>query len=141
MPREPGFEQELCAEMKGFSLHAAVRCEADDRQGLERLCRYITRPELAYDRVQCTAAGRVVLKLKTPWRDGTTHLVMSPLEFMQRLGMSAIRPSGCVRPAVWWFPDCRRGLITNGRYYWSGAAAVGRQRQFDRLTSGHSISL
>jgi hypothetical protein len=27
----------------------------------------------------------VVLKLKTPWRDGTTHLVMSPLEFVQRL--------------------------------------------------------
>ena len=27
----------------------------------------------------------MVLKLKTPWRDGTTHLVMSPLEFMQRL--------------------------------------------------------
>jgi hypothetical protein len=27
----------------------------------------------------------VKLKLKTPWRDGTTHLVMSPLEFMQRL--------------------------------------------------------
>ena len=26
-----------------------------------------------------------VLKLKTAWRDGTTHLVMSPLEFMQRL--------------------------------------------------------
>ncbi|MBS0445735.1 MAG: transposase [Proteobacteria bacterium] len=42
-----------------------------------RLCRYITRPALAYERVQCDAAGRVVLKLKTPWRDGTTHLVMS----------------------------------------------------------------
>jgi hypothetical protein len=26
-----------------------------------------------------------VLKLKTPWRDGTTHLVMSTLELMQRL--------------------------------------------------------
>ena len=26
-----------------------------------------------------------MLKLKTPWRDGTTHLVKSPLEFMQRL--------------------------------------------------------
>ena len=24
----------------GFSLHAAVRCAADDRQALERLCRY-----------------------------------------------------------------------------------------------------
>jgi hypothetical protein len=33
--------------------------------------------------VQTNAAGQVVLKLKTPWRDGTTHLVMSPLEFMQ----------------------------------------------------------
>jgi hypothetical protein len=31
------------------------------------------------------AAVQVVLKLKAPWRDGTTHLVMSPLEFMQRL--------------------------------------------------------
>jgi hypothetical protein len=26
-----------------------------------------------------------VRKRKAPWRDGTTHLVMSPLEFMQRL--------------------------------------------------------
>jgi hypothetical protein len=25
----------------------------------------------------------VVLKLKTPWRDGATHVVMSPLECMQ----------------------------------------------------------
>jgi len=32
--------------------------------------------------VQCNSVGQVVLKLKTPWRDGTTHLVMSPLEFM-----------------------------------------------------------
>ena len=29
---------------------------------------------LANERVQLAAAGRVVLKLKTPWRDGTTHL-------------------------------------------------------------------
>ena len=32
------------------------------------------------------------LKLKTPWRDGTTHLVMSPLEFMQRLAELVPRP-------------------------------------------------
>jgi hypothetical protein len=30
------------------------------------------------------AAARVVLKPKTPGRDGSTHLVLSPLEFMQR---------------------------------------------------------
>ncbi len=35
--------------------------------------------------MQLNVAGQVELKLKTPWRDGTTHLVMSPLEFMQRL--------------------------------------------------------
>ena len=30
------------------------------------------------------AAGQGVLRLTPPQRDGTTHLVMSPLEFMQR---------------------------------------------------------
>ena len=34
----------------------------------------------------------MVLKLKTPWRDGTTHMVMSPLEFMQRLAALVPRP-------------------------------------------------
>jgi hypothetical protein len=66
MPRDAGFEQALCADMNGFSLHAAVRCDADERQALEQLCRYITRPALANERVQCNAAGQVVLKLKTP---------------------------------------------------------------------------
>jgi transposase len=34
--------------------------------------------------VQLNATGQVELKLGTSWRDGTTHLVKSPLEFMQR---------------------------------------------------------
>ena len=92
MPREAGFKQSLCADMQGFSLHAAVRCGAKDRKSLEQLCRYITRTAQANERVQCNAAGQVVLKLKTPWRDGTTHLVMSPLEFMQRLAALVPRP-------------------------------------------------
>jgi hypothetical protein len=70
MPRDADFKQNLCADMQGFSLHAAVRCTADDRQALEQLCCYITRPALANERVQTNAAGQVVLKLKTPWRDG-----------------------------------------------------------------------
>ena len=92
MPRDADFKQPLCADIQGFSLHAAVRCGADDRQALEQLCRYITRPALANERVQTNAAGQVVLKLKTAWRDGTTHLVMSPLEFMQRLAALVPRP-------------------------------------------------
>jgi Putative transposase len=69
----------------GLSLHTAVRCDADDPEALEQLCRDITRPALANERVQCNAAGQVGLKLKRTWRDGTTHLVMTPLEFIQRL--------------------------------------------------------
>jgi hypothetical protein len=90
MPREATARRPLCAEIDGFSLHAAVRVEA--RKRLEQLCRYITRPALSDERVQLNAAGQVELKLKTPWRDGTTHLVMSPLEFMQRLAALVPRP-------------------------------------------------
>jgi Putative transposase len=43
-------------------------------------------------RVQLNAAGQVELTLKTPWRDGTTHLVMSPLQFMRRLAALLPRP-------------------------------------------------
>ena len=85
MPREAPARQPLCADIDGFSLHAAVRVEAHDRKRLEQLCRHITRPALADEQVQLNAAGQVELKLKTPWRDGTTSLVRSPLEFMQRL--------------------------------------------------------
>ena len=94
-----------------------VRCGADDRQALEQLRRCITRPALANERVQTNAAGQVVLKLRTAWRDGTTHLVMSPLEFMQRLAALVPRPRlhltasmVCWQPtpscARWW---CRKG--------------------------------
>ena len=37
--------------MDGFSLHAGVRVHANDRKGLERLCRYVTRPPLAVERL------------------------------------------------------------------------------------------
>ena len=37
-------------------------------------------------------AGKVVLQLKSAWRDGTTHIKMSPLEFMQRLAALVPRP-------------------------------------------------
>ena len=82
----------LCAEAHGFSLHAGVRCSAHQRKRLERLCRYITRPAIANERLKRDGAGNVVLQLKSPWRDGTTHIRMSPLEFMQRLAALVPRP-------------------------------------------------
>jgi Putative transposase len=69
-----------------------VRCDADQRQGLEHLCRYFTRPAIANERLSVNRAGQVVLRLKTPWRNGTTHIVMSSMEFMQRLAALVPRP-------------------------------------------------
>jgi hypothetical protein len=69
-----------------------VRCGAHQRKQLERLCRYITRPAIANERLQRNSAGQVVLQLKSPWRDGTTHIVMSPAQFMQRLAALVPRP-------------------------------------------------
>ena len=76
---------DLCAKLHGFSLHAAVRWGADQRKELEHLCRYITRPAIANERLKRNRAGQVVLQLKSAFKDGTSHIVMSPLEFMQRL--------------------------------------------------------
>ena len=61
-------------------------------KALERLCRYITRPAIANERLARNGAGDVVLQLKSAWRDGTTHIVISPLEFMQRLAALVPRP-------------------------------------------------
>jgi len=78
MARDAVLTQALCADHQGFSLHAGVRCDAHERRRLEQLCRTITRPALANERVQINSAGQVALKLKPAWRDGTTHIVMSP---------------------------------------------------------------
>ena len=69
-----------------------MRCGAGQRAQLERLCRYITRPAIANERLKRNRAGQVVLQLKSAFRDGTTHIVMSPLEFMQRLAALVPRP-------------------------------------------------
>ena len=84
--------QQRCANEQGFSLHADVRCAMNQRNKLEQLCRYITRPAIANDRLKLNSAGDVVLQLKSPYKDGTTHIVMSPLEFMQRLAALVPRP-------------------------------------------------
>ena len=69
-----------------------MRWGADQRKELEQLCRYITRPAIANERLKRNRAGQVVLQLKSPYKDGTTHIVMAPLEFMQRLAALVPRP-------------------------------------------------
>jgi Putative transposase len=51
------FAPELHVNVHGFSLHAAVRWRADQRKKLEQLCRYITRPAIANERLKLNRAG------------------------------------------------------------------------------------
>jgi len=81
-----------CVDAQGFSLHAETRLAINQRHKLEQLCHYITRPAIANERLAINPAGQVVLTLKTPYRDGTTQIVMEPLEFMQRLAALVPRP-------------------------------------------------
>jgi hypothetical protein len=80
------------AHLEGFDLHANVAVAADHRAALERLCRYILRPPLAQERLQRTPDGRVMVGLKTPWADGTTHLLFDPLELLAKLAVLTPRP-------------------------------------------------
>ena len=72
-------------EVSGFSLHAGVATKANERAKLERLCRYITRPPVSTKRLSMTRNGRVRYELKTPWLNGTTHVIFEPLDFISRL--------------------------------------------------------
>ncbi len=75
----------LCFASRGFSLHAATRIAGRDRRGLERLCRYVARPPLASGRLRFLASQRLCFALKTPWSDGTSHLLLSAMELLEKL--------------------------------------------------------
>ena len=77
--------ERLRAWCEGFSLHAGVVIAEHDRDALERLCRYGARPAFALERLTWTDNGRISYKLKRPWPDGRTHLVMEPVAFLRRI--------------------------------------------------------
>jgi len=89
----------------GFDLHAGVRAAAKDKQQRERLCRYLLRPPLSNDRLSRLADGRYSVRLKKPWSDGTTHVVLSGAELLGRLAVLVPPPKvhttryfGCFAP-------------------------------------------
>jgi len=69
------------AKVAGFSLHAGVMAEAHQRDKLERLCRYISRPAVSEKRLSVTSNGQIRYQLKTPYRNGTTHVIFSGAAF------------------------------------------------------------
>ncbi|MFE8605480.1 transposase [Archangium violaceum] len=83
--RPPPRKQPRCTFLEGFSLHANTHLHANDRQGLERLCRYGARGALALERLSRAEDGRITYRMKRPLPDGTTHLLFTWLELLRRL--------------------------------------------------------
>jgi hypothetical protein len=80
---------------EGFDLECTTVVRAGDRDRLEHLCRYLLRPPLADRRLRLVGEPRaqlVQLELKTPWRDGTSWVEMTPLTFLERLTALVPRP-------------------------------------------------
>jgi hypothetical protein len=88
----PNFRKPQTGETSGFSLHAGVAAKAHERDKLERLCRYISRPAVSNQRLSLTRNGRIRYQLKTPYSDGTTHVIFEPLDLIARLVALVPRP-------------------------------------------------
>lgn len=90
------FRQELkgprCFAVDGYSLHANTFCQAIESHKLKRLIEYVARPPFANERITRTHQGDVCLKLKKPFSDGTTHIVFTPLEFIEKLSALVPKP-------------------------------------------------
>ena len=82
----------LTAARDGFSLNAALACKDHERDKLEHLCRYVSRGPIALERLSIDGDGLVVYALKHPFRDGTTHVLFEPLDFIARLAALVPRP-------------------------------------------------
>ena len=92
-PAQPApFASTLLARQPGFSLHAATRCEANQRDKLEKLCRYFTQPAIANERLSMNECGQVIYRFKQPLREGTIQVMLDRLDFIARLAALVPRP-------------------------------------------------
>ena len=57
---------ELCVSYAGLNVHANTVIEAEDRDRLEQMCRYIQRPVIAKDRLKKLEDGRFYYAFKHP---------------------------------------------------------------------------
>ena len=92
-----------------------------------RLCRQVMRPPLAAGRLRLIDADHLTFRLKTPWSDGTTHLVLSPLELIEKLAalvppprLNRVRYHGILVPNA-----AGRRLVVPGRSVSPGAPSGG----------------
>jgi hypothetical protein len=126
-----------CAQLEGFSLHADVAVPARRRDRLEHLVRYLVRPPLALTRLTESSGGQLLYQFRRPWRDGSTALLLDPLELLERLAALVPPPRrpllayhGVLAPRARWraaivartTPDdtsADAGARSRGRWTWA----------------------
>jgi hypothetical protein len=92
-----GYEEEIpfvvstrCASMNGFTLHANRYIGSKQRAELYSLISCVARPALSKKRLTRQAgpdearSGDLLYELKSRWRYGTSHIVLSPSELVER---------------------------------------------------------
>ena len=78
--------------MGGFSLHAGGGSAGERTRQARAAVPLHQRPVVSEERLSLTAGGNVRYQLKTPYRDGTTHVIFEPLDFIARLAALVPRP-------------------------------------------------
>jgi len=81
----PRIEGRRCVSYRGFSVHADVAFGGRDRKRIERLVKYTARGPIANGRVHALGEEKERVDLKTPWRDGTTGVVFTHHELIEKL--------------------------------------------------------
>jgi hypothetical protein len=63
---------------RGDRRRAALRLD-------DSLVRYLVRPPLALARLTASSGGQLLYHFRRPWSDGSTALLLEPLELLERL--------------------------------------------------------
>jgi len=70
---------------------------------------FIARPAIANERLSTNERGQIVYKFKQPFRDGTTHVILEPLDLIARLAALVPRPRlNLTRFHGVFAPNCKR---------------------------------
>jgi hypothetical protein len=71
---------------------AQVAVAPPARDQLEHLCRYVLRPPLTVERLTESSHGQLLYEVPHPRRDGSTHLLLDPLELIEKLSVLVPAP-------------------------------------------------
>ena len=124
-------------------MHAAISVPRQQRDKLEKLIRYTARPSISTERMSLTKNGDIKYELKKTWKNGVTHVVLSPHELIEKLcalipqpRMHLVRYSGVLAPNAKMRSSVIPGL-TRAQIKAKKAASVKDTDKDKKLVSGH----